>query len=272
MFKIGDFARINKVTIKALRHYDSLGLLKPGKIDDFTGYRYYKADQIPRLNKILSLKEIGFSLEEIDGILKRDLSPDELERLLKIKEREVLAHIREEKEKLERIKFLMNMCKKEDEWMNYDVVIKQVEDIKVASVRDRIPSYSQQGHLWEELVNHIEKHGVKISTPCMVIYHNEGSGEDTVDAEIIEPILGDLPETDRIQVKLLPGAAEMACVVHVGPFGTLAMAYGALEKYIQQNGFEAAGAARELYLKGEWATEDPNEYVTELQLPVRKIS
>lgn len=271
MFKIGDFARINKVTIKALRHYDSLSLLTPEKIDNFTGYRYYTAEQIPRLNKILSLKEIGFSLEEIDGILKRAMSPNELEVLLETKKIEVLEHIREEQEKLERIKFLIHMYKKEDEFMNYDIVIKPVEEIKVASVRDHIPSYSQQGHLWEELVNHIEKHGVKISTPCMVIYHNEGSGEDTVDAEIIEPIVGSLPETDRIKVKLLPAVEEMACVVHVGPFSTLAMAYGALEKYIQENRFEAAGAPRELYLKGEWATEDPNEYVTELQLPVRKI-
>ena len=271
MFKIGDFARINKVTIKALRHYDSLGLLKPKKIDHFTGYRYYEAEQIPRLNKILSLKEIGFSLEEIAGVLKTELSAVEFEALLRQKQLEILTRIKDEQEKLERVRFLIELYKKEDVFMNYDVVIKRVEEIKVASVRDFIPSYSEQGHLWEELVGYIEKHLVKMTSPCMVIYHNEGSGEDRVDAEIIEPIAGELPESERIRVKNLPVVEEMACVVHVGPFNTLSMAYAALMKYVGENKYKAAGPVRELYLKGEWATEDPSEYITELQLPVQKM-
>ena len=270
MFKIGDFARINKVTIKTLRHYDSLGLLRPDKIDHFTGYRFYTADQMPRLNRILALKEIGFPLEEIMEILNSSLSASELEALLEIKRLEIVSHIKNEQAKLERVRFLIKLCEQEDFVMKYDVVIKRVESIKIASVRDTIPSYGEQGHLWEELVGYINKHEVKIIPPCMVIYYEEGYTEGSVDAEIIESIVGDMPETDRIKVKTLPAAPEMACVVHTGPYSSLSMAYSAISKYIEDNSYEVVAPPRELYLKGGWVTEDPNEFVTELQFPVRK--
>lgn len=270
MFKIGDFARINKVTIKTLRHYDSLGLLRADKIDSFTGYRFYTADQILRLNRILALKEIGFSLEEIMGILNSTLSAGELESLLEVKRLEIVEHIVNEQSKLDRIKFLIKLCEQEDFVMKYDVVIKKVEPIKIASVRDTIPNYGEQAHLWEELVEYINKHGVKMIPPCMVIYYEESYTEGSVDAEIIESIIGDMPETDRIKVKTLPGVEEMACVVHKGPYSSLSMAYGAISKYIEDSNYEVVAPPRELYLKGEWVTKDPNEFVTELQFPVRK--
>lgn len=270
MFKIGDFARINKVTVKTLRHYDSLGLLAPGKVDEFTGYRFYTADQIPRLNRILALKDIGFSLEEIAGILKSAMSASELEVLLEKKRKDIAVHIREEQAKLERISFLIKMCEQEDFVMKYDIVIKKVEAIKVASVRDVIANYGAQEPLWNELVGYIERHGARIVPPCMVIYYEEGYSEGSVDAEVIEPIVGDIPSSDRVKIKMLPAVEEMACVVHTGPYSTLSMAYGAISNYIQDNGYEVIAPPRELYLKGGWMTDDPNEYVTELQFPVRK--
>lgn len=270
MFRIGDFARINKVTIKTLRHYDSLGLLIPDQIDKFTGYRSYSADQIPRLNRILALKEIGFSLEEIAGMIDAKVTAAELETLLEVKRTAIIEHIKTEQAKLDRIKFLMKMCEQEDFVMKYDIVIKKVEPIKVATVRDIIPSYGEQGHLWGELVNHIEKHGVKIASPCMVVYYEETYKEGAVDAEVMEPIIGELPETERIKVKTLPAVEEMACVVHVGPFHTLSLAYGAMNKYIAENNLEVIAPPRELYIKGEWLTDDPNEYISELQFPVKR--
>lgn len=270
MFKIGDFARINKVTIKTLRHYDSLGLLRPDKIDEFTGYRFYTADQIPRLNRILALKEIGFSLDEVYRIINTSLGANELEVLLEEKRAEISEHIKSEQTKLERIKFLINMCEQEDFVMSYDIVIKKVEPIKVASVRDIIPSYGEQGHLWGELVEYINKHGVKIVPPCMVIYYEEGYSEGSVDAEVIECIAGDMPSSDRVNVKTLPAVKEMACVVHKGPYTSLSMAYGAISKWIAENGYRIIAPPRELYIKGEWITDDPNEFITELQFPVSR--
>lgn len=270
MFRIGDFARINKVTVKALRYYDHLGLLKPEKIDGFTGYRSYTADQIPKLNKILALKEINFSLEEIARIINSNLSVNEMEALLENKRLEIAKAIKGEQAKLERIEFLIKMYEQEDLAMKYDIVIKRVEPIKVATVRDMIPGYGEQGHLWEELNAYISKHGARITPPCMVIYYDEGYKEEDVDVEVIEPIIGELPSSERIKVKTLPAVDEMACVVHVGPFSSLSMAYGAMSQYIADNAYEIIAPPRELYLKGEWITDNPNEYFTELQFPVSK--
>ena len=57
MFKIGDFSKLGQVSVRMLRHYDQLGLLKPGQIDKFTGYRYYAVEQLVRLNRILFFKD-----------------------------------------------------------------------------------------------------------------------------------------------------------------------------------------------------------------------
>ncbi|MDP4089540.1 MAG: MerR family transcriptional regulator [Bacillota bacterium] len=268
MFKIGDFARLNKVTIKTLRHYDSIGLLQPETIDPFTSYRYYSANQMPVLNRILSLKDVGFSLEEIGMILKKNLEPDEIKTLLELKYSEIDSRIKLEQARLSRIETLIKNFYGEAYIMKYDVVIKSIDSMKVAALRDFIPGYSEQGHLWEELGEHINKHNVKIVPPCMAIYHDAGNKEEMVDAEVVEPIVGELPETGRIKVKDLEAVEQMACVVHQGPFQTLDAAYAAVLKWIEENGYKITGPQRELYLKGEWMTEDPNEYVTELQFPI----
>ncbi len=270
MFKIGDFARLNRVSIKTLRHYDSLGLLQPEKIDNFTGYRYYSASQMPRLNKILALKDVYFSLEEIALILDRNMSTEQIQTLLEIKHMEIAERIRTEQERLSRVKNLLKICKQEAYLMNYDIVIKEIEPIQVASIRDFIPSYSEQGHLWEELGKYIEKYEVKVLPGCMVIYHDNGYRDERIDAEIIEPIAGSFPDSDRIKCRVLEGVKEMATVVHKGTYQSLHMAYTAVCKWIEENGYEIIAAPRELYLKGEWITNDPNEYITELQFPVSK--
>lgn len=271
MFKIGDFARLNKVTVKTLRHYDSLGLLQPEKIDSFTGYRYYSASKMPRLNRILSLKDIGFSLEEIALILNKNMDSDQIRTLLELKHSEIVDKVRNEQERLIRIETFIKMCKQEEYIMKYNVVLREIEPMRVAALRDIIPTYSEQGHLWEELAGHIEKHGAKIIPPCMVIYHDTGYKEECVDAEVVEPIDRDIPDTARIKVKKLEGAKEMACVVHKGAYQTLHMAYNAISKWIEENKYEIIGPHRELYLKGEWITSDPDEYITEIQFPVRRI-
>lgn len=268
MFKIGDFARLNKVTVKALRHYESVGLLQPGRIDASTGYRYYMASQMPRLNRIMALKDLGFSLEEISVLLYAEMDPEHLRTFLEVKHSEISSRVRDEQARLVRIENYMRM-KEEGHAMRYDCVVKKIEPVRVAAIRDHIPSHSEQGHLWQTLGEHIDKHGVKIVPPCMVIYH-EGSSDAYVDAEVIEPIVGDLPETEQIRVKTLEGVAEMACVVHKGPYQTLHNAYSSLLNWLEENRYEMAGPQRELYLAGEWSTTDPNEYITEIQCPIRK--
>jgi effector-binding domain-containing protein/DNA-binding transcriptional MerR regulator len=273
MFKIGEFSRLNKISIKTLRYYDKIGLLKPMDVQTDTGYRYYSAKQLPRFNKIVALKDLGFSLNDIMEIVENDLTIETIMSMLNLRKEEIEDTVKTEQEKLRKIRSMMDKMKNEEDsvMLKYNVIIKEVEPLKVASLRDIIPTYSEQGHLWEELVTHLNKNNVKIAPPCIVIYHDAGFKGSDVDAEIAEHIVGNAPETDRIKVKNLDPVKEMACVVHKGAYEYLSEAYGVIQKWIEENGYKVIGANRELYLEGEWSTNSPEEYITEIQIPVEKM-
>jgi DNA-binding transcriptional MerR regulator len=78
MFTIGDFARHGRVSVRMLRHYDAIGLLRPARVDEATGYRYYEAGQLARLNRLIALKDLGFTLQHVGGILDEQVSAEEL--------------------------------------------------------------------------------------------------------------------------------------------------------------------------------------------------
>jgi DNA-binding transcriptional MerR regulator len=108
MIKIGDFSKLSLVSIKTLRYYDEMGLLKPVNVDRFTGYRYYSASQLPRLNRILALKDLGFSLEQIAQVLNEGVSLEQLRGMLRLKQAELQQHITGEQERLARISARLN--------------------------------------------------------------------------------------------------------------------------------------------------------------------
>ena len=137
MFKIGDFSKLSQVSVKTLRYYDEIGLLRPSEIDRFTGYRYYAASQLSRLNRILLLKGLGLSLDQIGRLLESDLPPDQLRGMLKLRRAEIERSIEEEEARLARVAALLTQIEQESISMsNYDVVIKKVPPVRIASIRD----------------------------------------------------------------------------------------------------------------------------------------
>src|SRR5512135_3550362 len=139
MIRIGDFSKLSRVSVKTLRFYDEMDLLKPIEVDRFTGYRYYEFDQLPRLYRILALKDLGFSLEEIGRLLEGNLPTEQMRGMLKLRQAEIRQRVEQEAERLERVECWLRQIEQEDCMSKYDVVIKRVEPIKVASVRGVIP-------------------------------------------------------------------------------------------------------------------------------------
>lgn len=270
MFRIGEFARLNRVSAKLLRHYDEIGLLKPEQIDEYTGYRNYSAAQIPILNRIIAFKDLGFSLAEISGLLQNNLSTEEMIGILKSRKVQIEKAIDDEKGRLDRVEKLITLFNQEVESMNYDVVIKRIDSFRVASLRGSMKDYGDQGHMWEELVTQVEKHNAKILPGCFVSFYGE-LDEDGIEAEVFEPIDRDIPSTDRIKIHFIPAVEKMACLVQQGPYENLKLAYAAITRWIEDNGYKIIGSEREIYLKGEWNSGGPDEYVTEIQFPVEKI-
>ncbi len=272
MIRIGDFSKLSRVSIKTLRYYDNMDLLKPVHVDDWTGYRYYAFEQLARLNRILALKDLGFSLAEITELLDEQVSLEQLRGMLRVRQSEAQQRIQDEQERLERIEARLRQIEMESKMSDYDVVIKQVEPIRVACLRDTIPSYSQQGPLWKALEGYLAMHRVRPGGPCFTLYLDEEYKESDVDAMACEPIDVDLVESSRVKVQQLPAVDMMACTVHHGPFTTIGEAHAAIHKWIEDNGYRVSGPEREIYLNPAKAgSQTDPKTVTEIQYPVEKV-
>jgi DNA-binding transcriptional MerR regulator len=170
MFKIGDFSKLSQVSSKALRYYDDIGLLKPDHTDRFTGYRYYTVEQLPRLNRIIVLKELGFSLEQIMELLEDDIPNEQIQGMLRMKQAEIERHIEDEQQRLLRIQTrLQQMITPE---MPYDIIVKHLPQSHVLSIRERIPDYRHIGHLLGILYGFVQEEKISTSGLPYVMYHD----------------------------------------------------------------------------------------------------
>jgi effector-binding domain-containing protein len=239
-------------------------------VDDETGYRYYSAGQLPLLNKILFLKEIGFSLNQISYVLENNLSAKELIDMLNLKEMELDQAIRIEQERKRKVNSLIKILNEEDSAMKYNVIIKQVTPVIGACLRDIVKNYGDQGHLWGELVEHINKNNSRILPGCMVLFYDPEYKENQVDIEVVELVSNPIPDTERIKYREIEGAT-MASTIHKGSYETLSQAYNAALMWIEENGYTPCGPNREIYLEGEWSVKSPDDYITEIQIPVKKV-
>ena len=113
MFKIGEFSALTRVSVKTLRYYDELGLLRPIRIDPESGYRFYSASQLTRLHRILALKDLGFPLGRIAPALDQGVSADALRGMLMLRQVEQEERLRQEGERLARLKALLRLIDQE---------------------------------------------------------------------------------------------------------------------------------------------------------------
>jgi len=192
--------------------------------------------------------------------------------MLKLRQAEIRQRMEEESERLERVELWLRQIEQEDSMSTYDVVIKKIEPLKVASVRGVVPTPVDQRSLWDELLGYLQKKDARMMGPPMAIYHDKEFKERDWDIEVVMPLNDALSSNERVKVYELTGAEKMACVVHSGPFATIGEAYDALAKWIDQNGYQIVGPGRELNLRlpeklGD--QHDPNT-VNEIQFPVEK--
>src|SRR5579872_4188347 len=196
MLKIGEFARVGQVSIATLRHYDQCGLLKPRELDPDTGYRYYSLDQLARLNRILALKELGFPLEQIAHLLEENLSLEQLRGMFTLKKAQTQQLLDTESARLERIAARLSYIEQEGRMPAYEVILKQVEPLLVASIRERIPDINERGYLYDTLSAYLDQQGVQRSQPDMLLLysrHERHDEEISIDVEVAIPLPTALP-------------------------------------------------------------------------------
>ncbi len=282
MFKISDFSKFSRVSIKMLRHYDQLGLLTPTYVDPSTNYRYYSADQLPRLNRIIALKDLGFSLEQIAHLLDGGLSGEQLRGMLKLRREEIKQKLAEEEAKLTRVEARLKQIDLETGAPPYDVLLRTIEPQEVATIREIVSHDGRTSELFEEIEAYVARYGARAAAPPLMLFHDAEYDEQKQDIEVVIPISADVPATERVAVYVLEGSAATACIVHVGSYESMGRAFNLLLRWIEDNGYEITGALREVYLRfgadnagyrlpDAYLADSRAEFVTELQLPVRKV-
>ncbi len=275
MLKIGDFSRLSHVSVKTLHHYDEIGLLRPIQVDNFTGYRYYSVDQLSQLNRILALKDLGFSLEQIRAIRDEQISPEEFRGMLRLKQMQMQQYIEGEQSRLTRIETRLKQIEQKGNYPDYEVVLKQVAPQQIASARAVVPSADEMFETCQDLSKGIQTFlisgKIKPLGPWLSIYHNDEYTEHDIDVEMAIPIDQPLPaepvqySSAKATIRTLDGNGFMASVVHHGTYDTILQAYFTLLAWIDVNGYSIDGPCRQIYLRWPEGQVLP---VTEIQFPV----
>ena len=283
MFKIGDFSRLAQVSVRMLRHYDKLGLLTPGYTDKWTGYRYYTIDQLPRLNRIVALNGLGLTLHEIADLLGKDnaLPPEQLRGMLLLRRAELERELEERRWQLASVEARLQQIEQENEPDPYEIVVKSVAPLPVASLRLTIPTVAEVGYycntLYGQLYRHLAAAGVDWDGPEMTLYHNDEYTETDIDMEVATPVdaalVAEPPAAEHLAFRELPGHDLVAALVFEGHFEQVIGPIQALLRWIGLHGHAPAGPLRELHLSGPAHIMNAGASlpVIELQAPIVKL-
>ncbi|MEV5850984.1 MULTISPECIES: MerR family transcriptional regulator [Streptomyces] len=274
MFTIGDFARYGRVSPRMLRHYDAIGLLTPDRTDPATGYRLYGAAQLARLNRIIALKELGFTLQQVGAVLDERVGPEELRGMLRLRRAELAEAVAAASARLTRVEARLRSIESEGHMPADDVVIKTVPAVRVAELTGRAASYQPQdigpviGPLYDRLLPLLEGAGLRPTGPGIARYEDApgGGGAIVVHAGVtVSAPVGPVGDTEVRVVELPP--FEAATIVHRGAMDDVLSTTHTLARWLDANGYRSTGYSREVNLE---CPPDQGSWVTELQEPVAK--
>lgn len=277
MFKIGDFARLTQVSAKTLRYYDEIGLFQPVRVDKFTGYRYYSFEQLPRLNRILALKDLGLSLDNIRQIVDETISLEELTGMLRLRRMELQHQVSEAQHRLEQVESRLLLIKQEGKMPDYEIVVKSVPALTIASAREVVPdpAFMRERCLALNTAAYtlIEQEKLKTSGTNLAIYHQ--TDENGIDVEMAFIVDSGTIGThhEKATVRELPAVEMVASAVYRGSyddFKAVTALHVAIGKWIESNGYTLAGASREIYLNPPQKLGEDLIGVMELQYPIEQ--
>lgn len=264
LYRIGMFAAMNHVTIKALRYYAEQELLVPAYVDRENGYRYYKLSQTADLHQILALKESGFTLEDIRKVREGKDAGD----ILLQKKAEIINQMAELTYKLAQLEGYMGSG---SEKLSAPVRIRKIPEVIVATMERRIESYDVLFDFMPEMGAEMEQLGCQCAVPeyCFTHYLEPGYKDEQILVEVCEAVTEKKEESGNIRFQIFP-EIQAACIFHKGSYDKLSVSYKILLSYIEENGYDICGNIRESYIDGVWNKDSEEEWLTEIQIPIEK--
>ena len=259
-YRIGEFSKLGKVSVKTLRYYDEEGILRPGYVDGFNRYRYYLPEQLTTLCTILRYRRAGLSIEEIKTLLSgADLLP-----ILRGRR----AETESEKDSAERRMALLDLMIEGDDHMDYEIEVKTIPGFIAAYREGMIDSYSDMAGFVMGFAEMCRRSNPDVECTeddyCFVTYADPEYRERDISLRYYQSVKKAGTPAGEIGFKEF-GPVTAACVKHRGPYDGLGEAYAAIMRWMSENGMELVEPPRECWNKG---SED--EYLTEIQFPIGK--
>lgn len=268
MYRIGMFSKLGRVTIKTLHHYDEVGLLTPAHVDEENGYRYYTTDQLFRLNEIVALRQMGFSIPEISAIV----DGHNIAGILTQRKAELENEAQNVTDQLFRLHHYINE-RKEGQKMNYQAAIKEIPSYTVYSAKYTIPNYAALNEIMPSLGEKVGRAnpGIQCVEPdyCFNVYLDGEYRETDINVEIYQAVTSRGKDSDGVVFKDIPAVAAVS-VLHRGAYGKLGDAYAYAMQWVEQNGYQIIDNVRESYIDGIWNKDNVDDWLTEIQVPVQK--
>ena len=266
MLKIGDFSKLSRVSIRMLRHYDEIGLLSPAQIDEFSGYRYYQEEQLFVIGRITALKDMGFALADIAQILEVYDDKEQLDAFLVARQKELEDQAKDTAYKLMLLDSARERLRKEQN-MNYDVTVKTIPERYAATVHTIIPKYEDEGMAWA-LMGECRDQLIP-ADPCFATaeFLDNEYKEENVEVVVSMAVKGKYEDTEHVKFKTLPEVKVASCIVK-GCYHQMSDVYGAVITWINANGYKIAAPMFNIYHVSPAQTNNPDEYVTEVCIPV----
>ena len=270
MLKIGIFSKLSRISIRMLRHYDEIGLLMPSETDGLTGYRYYTEGQLPTAGWIVALRDMGFGLSAIAELLGGMEDAQALSRILSIKRSELQEEAEAVNRRMLLLETAMNRLRKDGTMMNFNVTLKMMPELYVASVRMSIPTYQEEGMLWQTLMRETAPLHIQDTDPsyALAIFHDGEFKEAEVDVEVQKSVKGRYQDTAHVTFKTTP-AVEIASCTYKGSYDKMGEVNAAVAGWVEQNGYEMSGLSFNIYHVSPHEASNPEEFVTEVCYPVK---
>ncbi|MEM7034536.1 MAG: MerR family transcriptional regulator [Chloroflexota bacterium] len=274
MFRIGEFSKIAQTAVTHLRYYDQIGLFQPEYTDKFTGYRYYRASQLPDLNRILAMKELGLTLEQIKRLIAENVSAEEIRGMLVLKKAQAEQALQAQLERIHHIEARLRQVEQEGGLSEDDIVIRALPDQHYYSFRDTLPDISSAVPLLMEMTHLLPSHiPEKKLGHFTAVFHDNGFATENVDIEIgfllNDPVDTPLQLSSGHQLtrQVLPAVEMAACAVRVGGMENGYESYGNVGRWAEANDYHLIGPTREVFIVPPHP-DRVEETVCEIQVPV----
>lgn len=270
MFAIGEFARHCRVSVRVLRHYDAIGLLEPVWVDPATGYRFYEASQLSRLNRIVALKNLGFTLHQVASILDEQVSTAELRGMLKLRQAELQEQITTGEARLAQVEARL-LAIESEATEPAPAVVRSIAAVQVAELTGTAAGYEPQfitpviQPLFHELPSRPCQAAIAIAGPGIAYYEDAGDEAGAITVHAALPIAGRAGGRTGFGVVDLGEIPAAATLIHQGSMDDVLPSIQALARWIDASGYQSLGYPREVTLK---LGDVQDDWVTELQEPI----